>query len=67
MTEQPSEPSARVRAAVKVLHDYGTRHRWVSRHYAKTYEELEATGPIGFGEFNDLIAEALDAADAACR
>jgi len=49
----------------KVIHDAGVvRHGWVSPHYTKSYEELEATDPIGFYEFNSLIAAALEAGDA---
>ena len=52
----------------KVIHDVGVVGRgWVSPHYKKTYEELEATDPIGFEEFNDLIATALEAGDAATK
>jgi hypothetical protein len=41
------------------------RYAWVGPLDRKTYEELEATDPIGFEEFNAIIAHALAAADAA--
>jgi hypothetical protein len=59
-------PSPRLRAAAKVIHDHGVRHAWRGiPNYAQTYEELEQVDPIGFGEFNEIVAEALAAADAA--
>lgn len=68
MTEDMANPGPRIRAVAKVIHDAGVvRHGWVSPYYKKSYEELEATDPIGFEEFNDLIAAALEAGDAATK
>ena len=58
-------PSPRIRAAAKIFHDHDLHARRLHGEYKKSYEELEAMDPMGFGEFNDLVGRALDAADAA--
>ena len=56
--EASRNPPPRVRAAAEFIHDQLT-------HYGKSYKELEETDPIGFGEFNSVVWQALDKADKA--
>ena len=63
--EDCRNPSPRLRAAAKAIYDEGLRHGWFSPHFKKTYEEFEKTDPVGFEEFNELVAGALAAADLA--
>jgi hypothetical protein len=56
-------PSSRLRAAAEVIHRAGVHHQWAGPSYKKTYAELEQTDPIGFEEFNEIVAAALEAAD----
>jgi hypothetical protein len=65
MREDCSKPSPRLRAAAEVVHKAGQFHSWAGPNYKKTYKELEETDAIGFEEFNEIIAAALEAADAA--
>lgn len=58
-------PGRSIRAAAKILHDYDLVARRAHGVYKKSYEELEQTDPIGFEEYNSMVAQALDAADAA--
>ena len=58
-------PSPRIRAAAKIFHDHDLDVRRIAGSYKQSYEELEQSDPIGFGEFNDIVADALAAADAA--
>lgn len=67
MEEDPRNPSPRLRAAANVVYDAGILHRWTGPCYATSYEDLERTDPIGFEEFNEIIADSLDAADAVQR
>jgi hypothetical protein len=52
-----------VRAAAEVIHNAGVRYGWIGPSYTQTYLELEKKDPIGFDEFNDLIHDALMAAE----
>jgi len=63
MAEDCRKPSPRLRAAAEVIHKASVDHGWAGPHYKKTYKELEETDPIGFEEFNEIIADALAAAD----
>jgi hypothetical protein len=63
MKEDCRNPSLRLRAAAEVLHKAAVHYRWAGLSYNKTYAELEQTDPIGFEEFNEIVAAALDAAD----
>jgi hypothetical protein len=63
MSENCRNPGSRLRAAAEVIHQACVHHRWAGPYYQKTYAELEKTDPIGFEEFNKIIAEALKAAD----
>ena len=65
MAEDCSNPSPRLRAAAKAIYNAGLQHGWFGDGYTKTYEELEQTDPIGFEEFNQIVAEALSEADKA--
>ena len=53
------DPSPALRAAAKAIHDKAVRDGSYGPHYKKTYEELQSTDPIGFGEFNDMVARKL--------
>jgi len=63
MEEDCRNPSLRLRAAAEVIHKAAVHYHWVGRFYEKTYLELEKTAPIGFEEFNEIVAAALEAAD----
>jgi hypothetical protein len=63
MKEDCRNPSLRLRAAAEVIHKAAVHYRWAGRSYKKTYAELEQTDPIGFEEFNEIVAAALEAAD----
>ena len=65
MAEDCRNPSPKLRAAAKVLHNISVLHGWAGPHYKKTYEELEKTDPIGFEEFNAIVANVIDAAEKA--
>jgi hypothetical protein len=53
----------KIRAAGEILHKAAVHNKWAGEHYNKTYAELETTDPIGFEEFNDLVAAMLEAAE----
>jgi hypothetical protein len=63
MKEDCGNPSLRLRDAAEVIHKAAVHYRWAGRSYKKTYVELEKTDPIGFEEFNQIVAVALEAAD----
>jgi hypothetical protein len=63
MKEDCRNPSSRLRAAAEVIHKAFVDHHWGGPRYKKTYAELEKTDPIGFEEFNEIVAAALEAAD----
>lgn len=65
MAEDCRNPSSRLKAAAEVIHKASVHHGWVGPHYKKTYKELEESDPVGFEEFNNIVADALAAADAA--
>jgi hypothetical protein len=65
MKEDCRNPSSRLRAAAEVIHRAGVHHQWAGPSYKKTYVELEKTDPIGFEEFNEIVAAVLEAADQA--
>ena len=62
MKKDCRNPSLRLRAAAEVIHKPAV-HAGAGRSYKKTYAELEQTDPIGFEEFNEIFAAALEAAD----
>jgi hypothetical protein len=47
------------------MHDFDLHARIAHGTYKKSYEELEKTDPIGFEEYNAMVADALAAADRA--
>jgi hypothetical protein len=63
MKEDCRNPSLRLRAAAEVIHKAAVHYRWAGRFYEKTYVELEKTDLIGFEDFNEIVAAALEAAD----
>jgi hypothetical protein len=55
MPEDMRNPSAAFRAIASKRHAEIVASGVVGPHYTKTYEELEATDPIGFEEFNVYV------------
>jgi uncharacterized protein (DUF488 family) len=60
--ERAEKNDKRVRAAAEVLHKAAVHYGWLSPYYTKSYQELEKTDPIGFDEFNAIVADILKAA-----
>jgi hypothetical protein len=65
MTDPARPTPSEIVAAARVLHEIGLHHNWWSP-YAKTYDELTATDPIGKQEL-DAIVEAVLLAAAKAR
>lgn len=55
----------RIRAMAEYLHNLGQQYGWAGPHFKKTFQEFEATDPIGFEEWLDCMALAWERGNAA--